>query len=120
MGQVGLPSRAYFRKKKESDKVKKQLQALEKKHLKKPTEKEGLKGWHIVLIILILFWLYNSWSDRECDLKFEVWTSSASCFNTCESKCYDEGFDGGDGYTVNYISYEGQRRQCECWCDGCR
>lgn len=39
MGRTPIPSRAYLKRKEQSDKVKKQLKDLEKKYLKK--EREG-------------------------------------------------------------------------------
>lgn len=83
-------------------------------------KKRGLKWWHVLLIIIVLLWLYNSWEEKNCNKIFETYTYSTGCYSACESKCYDEGFDRGDGYTLNYITYEGERRHCECSCEGCR
>jgi len=86
-------------------------------------KKKGLKWWQILLIILLVLWILDGGEEKEeknCNLEFDIYTYSSSCYDACDSKCYDEGFEGGDGYTLNYITYEGERRHCECWCDGCR
>jgi len=86
----------------------------------KEKKKAGWSWWKILLIIFLLLWLYGSWKEKNCDLEFEEYTYSGSCYSACSLKCYDEGFDSGDGYTLNDITFEGEIRECECWCEGCR
>jgi len=90
----------------------------------KKDEKKRWKWWKIVLIILVIFWLLSYMDSEESekkDIELEVYEYGSSCDDICDSECYDNDCEYGEGYPLdgNY-GYEYTLRYCECFCEECR